>query len=196
MIFDLQLFATDVILCNEVVLSQGKVAVVDDEDLPFVNRRKWFAHRTPKPGGDVWYATRSARPPEVPKATMVYMHRELMGNPTGLQVDHENGCGLDNRRSNLRVATHGQNCHNQRKTRGVSKYKGVTFCNNPYLRLRWEAKLNKEGICVLRERFATEEEAARAYDTVAVQEFGEFARLNFPGERRGPVVSISSTDHT
>lgn len=109
----------------------------------------------------------------------VFMHRLVLGLQPhdGIHADHINGNGLDNRRSNLRVATVAQNSANRRKTSGVSRFKGVCFSKNP-LRHKspWLAKLC--GKCI--GWFPSEEEAARAYDREALKRFGQFAKLNFP----------------
>lgn len=104
-----------------------------------------------------------------------YLHRILLGiSGRGWSVvaDHINRDGLDNRRCNLRVATMSQNAANRAAISGkASKFKGVRGEAG-----RWMAIANKLHIGT----FATEEEAARAYDKAALAQFGEFARLNFP----------------
>ncbi len=97
-----------------------------------------------------------------------------------MHVDHINGLTLDNRRANLRIATPSQNARNKRIHRGkkASKYKGVYLC--PRLKKpKWTARIYIEGRHYTFNGFATETEAAIAYDEAAIRLFGEFARLNF-----------------
>lgn len=100
----------------------------------------------------------------------VYMHRLLTEAPDGIDVDHANGNGLDNRRGNLRLATRSQNQGNMRTRRG-KRFKGVTF----YKRTgKWMARIQHRHLGY----FETEEEAAAAYNEAAAETWGEFARLN------------------
>lgn len=114
----------------------------------------------------------------------IYMHRLIAETPTGLETDHINGNGLDNRRANLRHATASQNRANLWKPRRpdgsphTSIYKGVTL-EKRYG--HWVAKIKVAGKCRRIGDFDTQEEAARAYDAAAFEAWGEFARLNFPG---------------
>lgn len=104
-----------------------------------------------------------------------FLHRVLLGEPP-CEVDHRNGNGLDNRRSNLRLATHAQNLANTRPRIGTSsRFKGVSWFRS---KRRWEAY-----ICVERQKrrlgyFHDEEAAARAYDAAALEAWGEFALTN------------------
>ena len=107
------------------------------------------------------------------------VHRKILGlfPNDGLEVDHINHNGLDNRRCNLRVCTRQQNQMNKRAMKGSSKFKGVF----------WHSHAKKWGACItLQGRnkyigvFISEIDAARAYDRYAAEHFGEFAYLNFP----------------
>ena len=109
----------------------------------------------------------------------IYLHRLLTLAPEGVQIDHINGDGLDNRRVNLRHATQSQNNANQRKkVPGTSKYKGVSLhVDHRYDSRRWKTQLTVKGhhYCTYHD---TEEEAALAYNEIAEKAFGEYARLN------------------
>lgn len=108
------------------------------------------------------------------------LHRLILNAPPGVQVDHENGDPLDNRRSNLRLCNRYQNAMN----RGPSRYnkiglKGVT--KHPTKSGgNYRAQIRSNGSWLSLGRFKTAEEAARAYDAAALIHHGEFARLNFP----------------
>jgi hypothetical protein len=109
---------------------------------------------------------------------MISIHREIMNAPDGLLVDHKNGDGLDNRRSNLRLATHSQNQCNKLKikTKVTSQYVGVHFDKR---RSQWATSIRNNGKTIWLGRFDSEIDAAKAYDQAAKKHHGEFARLNF-----------------
>ena len=121
------------------------------------------------------------------------IHRWILGEeniPEGLQIDHINGNPLDNRKKNLRVCTMMQNMVNRSSRHPESKYNGVCYNNGSKrstgsyrcISRPWKATITLEqgkGKVNLG-TFATEEEAALAWDKVAYEHFGEFAKLNFP----------------
>lgn len=150
-------------------LTKGKYSIVDSRDYEFLNQWKWHYHegyacRTKHIG--IYNGKR--------KRIKIFMHRLLIDIPEGMEVDHKNGNRADNRRWNLRICTRSQNNHNQKKTRGVSKYKGVTWDKNRKL---WSA-LIRNGKVINLGRFELEIEAALAYNKAANKFFGKFARLN------------------
>lgn len=88
---------------REIPLTQGKVALVDDEDYERLTRHKWYAVRAPH----TFYACRNLPSPQ---KGPVGMHRAVLGlpprvGPDGILADHWDGDGLNNQRSNLRQAT-------------------------------------------------------------------------------------------
>jgi hypothetical protein len=163
-----------------VPLSQGKVAMVDDADFAAVSEFNWFAYCPGRPG--LFYAMRNAGHGRGNRRTQT-MHRFICGlvPGDGFEVDHEDGDGLNNQRWNLRVCTHQENHRNlpKRRTTSTSRFKGVTWDAG---KKRWLAQVYTGGRNRYIGRFDHEEQAAQAYDQAAREQFGEFARLNFPEE--------------
>jgi hypothetical protein len=105
------------------------------------------------------------------------LHRVILGVLQGATVDHINGNGLDNRRINLRTCTTAENAHNQvPQVGGTSAFKGV--CWNRAVR-KWQAQIKHGGRKKYLGVFASEQDAAKAYDVAANKYFGAFARINF-----------------
>ncbi len=152
----------------EIPLTQGKFAIVDDDD-EWIGKWKWYysTHR----GGRAERCFRTAG-----KRNTLFMHRVILDAPDGLQVDHINHDGLDNRRSNLRLCTNAQNNMNRTKLEGCSsKYKGVSWHRQ---KMKWQARITLNGKLKHLGWFSSEEEAARAYDKAAKEHFGDFAKIN------------------
>lgn len=156
----------------EIPLTQGKIAIVSVSDLPLLAGYRWHAVKV-SAAGDFYAATANKL------GKRIYMHRLLTGAPKGKDVDHINGVSLDNRRENLRVCEHRQNQANQRKQsrKTSSRFKGVTTQRNRKSK-PWMAQIKANKIRHYLGWFATEEEAAKAYNIAATRLFGDFARLN------------------
>lgn len=152
---------------KHVPLTQGKFALVDDEDLDYINQWSWmYCSRG--------YAKRYGRKGEKPK--VIYMHRVVNKTPKGLETDHINRNKLDNRKRNLRTCTAMQNQHNSiPRNGGYSKYKGVSLYKSTGEYFA-QIKINKKRTYL--GRFDKEEAAALAYNAAALKNFGEFAFVN------------------
>lgn len=147
-------------------LSGGYHTLIDAEDYERVSQFKWSVAR---PGWGGFYGVR------VDQGRRVYLHRYILDARPGQTVDHISGDGLDNRKANLRLCSATENARNRRPNRrNRTGFKGVTWRseNNFQARIRVHGKQYNLG------RFATPEEAARAYDQAALHHFGQFARTN------------------
>lgn len=156
-------------MSREVPLTRGFVALVDDNDYERVMAAgAWWTDSHPHTS----YAMRLG---PRPRRESILMHRLILDAQLGEQVDHVNRNGLDNRRANLRLCSQSQNNANRPARSGTSsKYKGVTWSRS--IR-RWTVQAGHGGYVGC---FPSEEDAARAYDVVAKNKWGEFALLNFP----------------
>ncbi len=158
----------------KIVLNQGYEAIVDDRDYEELSKYKWHIRTC---CGFLHYAVRSFRVHGASKTEA--MHRRILHVPKGLEVDHINGDGLDNRRANLRLCSRQQNAFNGHKRANASGFKGVVWHKGAG---RWRAKIMKNHTTVHLGYFNFPEDAGRAYDRAARELFGEFARVNFPNE--------------
>lgn len=163
--------------CYDIPLGNGHVALIDREDLQSVGQHAWATRKELKKGAIRYAVTRIG-------GVTISMHVFLMGRRQGMQVDHKNHNGLDNRRSNLRWATPSQNAANSRRfIKKTSMYRGVRRLNG-----MWAAQINRtengERVWQHLGYFESEDGAARAFDAAALKEWGEFAPLNFPANTK------------
>lgn len=161
-------------------ISQGLFTLVDDADYATVmDAGPWYAARTTP---TVVYVLRN-----IPASHTIHgrtsqaLHKFLTG---WRLADHINCDGLDNRRVNLRQATQSQQMANQRRrSDNTTGYRGVVY-RRGYVK-PWAASIVRQGARTFLGYFPTAIDAAIAYDSAAIDLFGEFARLNFPLEQTG-----------
>ena len=122
-----------------------------------------------------WYLNKSGYPFSY-TARYHSLHRFLLGRQEkGMVIDHINRNKLDNRICNLRIITAKENSYNRTKNaNSENKYKGVQKRGNKYI-----AVITKDGIKKEIGGFLTEEDAAKTYDMMAEELFGEYAGKNF-----------------
>ncbi len=150
----------------KIPLTQGKVAIIDDEDYPLISQYKWrvFKHR------NTYYACTTLR------RKTILMHRVILNAQKGQEVDHCNHNELDNRRFNLRFATDSQQIQNSRKKQNCSsQFKGVSWHK---INKKWRAQIGIDKKHIHLGCFGIEEQAAKIYNEAALKYFGEFACLN------------------
>lgn len=157
-------------------LSQGKFAKVDAGDFEWLGQFKWQYHK-PKPSESRAYArTAIFKKGDKGKATFVYMHRMILQPERTKKVDHEDGDGLNNRRSNIRICTTSQNNTNTKiRSDNTSGYKGVFWHKGAN---KWGATIKTSTGAISLGLYETALEGATAYNIAARKHFGEFARLN------------------
>jgi hypothetical protein len=145
------------------------VALVDDEDYERVSAHKWFLV---KDEGRVKMTNSGSRYAASPR-----LHHFIMGKaPKGFEWDHRFGDQLDNRKENLRLATHAQNLFNcKRRVDNTSGYRGVAWDKTNG---NWMSYINAHGQRYNLGRFSDPISAAKARDEAAKELHGDFHRTN------------------
>jgi hypothetical protein len=146
------------------IVKTALCACIDDADVPLVTRYRWYLRRA-RSGSYHARTTVDGR--------TVYMHRLILGvTDRAVAIDHKDRDGLNNQRSNIRIATYRQNAANRIKD-AESRYKGISPNG-----AGWKAEIGVRGVKRYLGTFASPTDAARAYDEAARAEFGEFALTN------------------
>ena len=149
-------------------VNSDQVALVDDNDYEGVSEHRWRL----RSDGYVMSSSRIG-------GKHLLLQCFILKIPKGLEIDHENHDPLDNRRENLRLATHAQNMANMLKPLDgkTSRFKGVCWHKASK---KWQVLIGHEGKHFHLGLYKSEEEAARTYDLAALKYFRKFSRLNFP----------------
>ena len=153
---------------RRIPLTCGQFALVDAEDYYKLAKFQWYANGPTK---TKFYAIRKC------DGKSVKMHRVIMNAPDHLFVDHIDHNGLNNCKTNLRLCTHAQNSCNKPSRNRASRYKGISRDKRDK---KWTARVHAANKTHHIGTFATEIDAAKAYDKKASQLHGQFACLNFP----------------
>jgi hypothetical protein len=156
---------------KEIKLTQGKVAIVDDDLFEYLDQWKWCACKI----SNRFYAIRSYRLNS--KKIFIYMHRLITNNnDSKMHTDHKNNNPLDNRIENLRICTNSQNQMNTKvQINNTSGFKGVTW--NKIVK-KWVAQIKLNNKLINLGYYINPIDAARAYNEAALKYHGEFAHLN------------------
>ena len=156
------------------VLVKGQLMLIDDVDLDLFLNHKW--HLTS--GGR--YIGRSVRVAAYKQKTE-WFHRvvaeRLYGElPSHIEVDHINRNRYDNRRQNLRLATHAKNVVNASKRKdNTTGVKGVHFDKRSG---KYKAQININGKRTCLGSFKTLEEARIVYTRKSLELHGEFTAVD------------------
>lgn len=163
----IQLFETHAVI----TLTKGYEAVIDVDDVGLVEGRNWSALVCKR--RKAVYAVRVQRING--KSRMMLMHRVLSRVHDDLQIDHRDGNGLNNRRANLRPATHADNQLNKSvRSDSRSGLKGVAWNERDQI---WRAEIMRGGKKKYLGNFKSAEDAHAAYIAVVDEFHGEFGRL-------------------
>lgn len=161
-------------MAKEIQLTQGKVALVDDEDYEYLNKWKWCLRGT---GRGKFYAIRGfSKSKKSNIKGSISMHRQLMKPKKGYVIDHLDGNTLNNQKNNLRICTQSQNISNQKiSVSNTSGYKGVCY-DKKMNKFRAQIVCNKKRYYL--GSYDNPVDAAHIYNAAAIKYHGEFAKLN------------------
>lgn len=159
-------------------LPQQKFAEVDDADHAYISTFRW---KISKGRGGTMYACRHVRRDDGTRTTRA-MHRDVVERMIGRllsgieHVDHIDGNGLNNTRSNLRNVTCSQNLRNCRKKfdGASSRYLGVCKSGT-----KWSSRIKVSYKQIWLGTFRTEVEAALAREWYVASHPELCARRNF-----------------
>lgn len=156
-------------------LTQGQVALVDAADFQWLSQLRWRAHLSQTSSAE-FYASSHLRHADG-LGRNVYMHRLILGlkRGDGLHGDHINGNTLDNRRSNLRIATPSQNHGNQGTPKNnTSGFKGVYWHE---IGKKWMASITFQNKQIYLGLHGDRKSAHAAYCAAGIKLYGEFFRI-------------------
>jgi hypothetical protein len=152
-------------IVREIPLSQGKFALVDEGDYDRLSKHTWSAVK--RKGQSSYYAEYRST-----DGHTVAMHREVLGLTVydGKRTDHKNRNGLDNRRSNLRVASPSINTHNGNlRKNNSSGFRGVYWHK---IHKKWGVKVGHNGKQIYCGEYASILDAIDARNAMEIKCYG------------------------
>ena len=160
-------------------LTQGKFALIDEEDYDALIKYKWYLSKSRKTS----YAARDLN------GKHLLMHRMIMGEKNNSLIDHMDGNGLNNQKTNLRYCTNSQNCMNRGKQKNnTSGYSGVMWKKRDGV---YVSQITCQGEQVHIGTFKCKHEAALAYNEKAIEFHKEFACLNeIPQKELSNIITL------
>ena len=166
---------------KQILCKSGKYgdrnALVDDEDFDSLNKFKWYLVKP----HNIYYAV------ALISGKMRKMHRVILKvSDSSVSVDHKDRNGLNNQKSNIRLATNTQNMANRKSMElSTSQYLGVYYA---FRNRKWKAQIRDKGKLLFLGYFIHEINAAKAYNEAALKIHGVFANINkFEDERCHPL---------
>jgi len=133
--------------------------ILDDEDYEKYKKFNW------------WLSC--GYPARYRKNGTIYMHREIMNTPKGMETDHINGDRLDNRKENLRICTTSENQCNRKKINGENRHRGITLRRN-----KWVVRICRNHKSFWLGSFEREIDAIKCWNAKAKELSGDFVILN------------------
>ncbi len=152
---------------KKIKLTQGKYAIVDNEDFHYLSRFTWCYMDTPT---GVYCSTQIG-------GKSIYMHEMILPSKMYHYLKHKNNKTLDNRKQNLELISSNHKRHlGLKKQLGASKYRGVQRASKN----TWNVVIAKDKIRYYLGKFDIKDEkkAALLYNKKAIELYGDFAYQN------------------
>lgn len=166
-------------------LTQHRFAIINTEDLDEIGKHQWMFSNE----GASRNATKEER--QTMGVCRIWMHRQIMGHPAGLEVDHANGDRLDNSRDNLRIANRHQNMCNALLQPPLSGIRGVERIPSK-TKNSWCSHIQFQGKREYLGSFPSAEEAFAAYEKRGRELHGEFFVLDRPPLKDHSLIPITT----
>lgn len=153
---------------KKIKLTQGKYALVDDEDYNLLNRFNWY---TQKRKNGLCYAVRNYQIVTGVKRVQLRMHRMIIDCPKNKVIDHKDTDGLNNQKSNLRFVNRSVNAMNARiSSLNTSGYTGINYSKR---NKKWVVRIGVNLKRIYIGNYKDKEEAIKARDNAKKKYYKE-----------------------